>query len=391
MADLVGSTLNDGSMRSGWQGGIDSGLVNPLIQEVYDTEVQRRIVEESNYRSTINWRPGVDTFKRKAMAGAKVEKLERSVIPGSHTPIWDEYSFTVDTAIIARTPVAKIDTKLFSDSNFMSEVGREHATELKEFFEPLPLLFAIKAAQVSAKVPETDARGIPTGVYDHNGGWWDLATGTWRTGWTSQERVVPPGFKGGVTLEFAAAGDELKWDKIEGLILDMCKKLRLQNLDPESGALHMDPVQYYALMRNDRFAATTFTRPSTVTEMGHVLKVNGIEVKVTNRMPDAENIWVSGDDHHILSNARNGNMYDTSLQDALACIVWYSHDAVLGLDLINHESSVWYNNLDHTWYIDDIQAYGLGVDRIHCAGAIFKNKSVYSTKALLLTAQNAAR
>ena len=390
MTNLVGSTLNDGVLRSGWQGAIDSGHINPLFAEEYDTEMQRRIVELSNFKSKIQWRPAPagGILVKNQMSGAKIQKLERSTIPGTNTPMFDQVKFAVDTAVITRTPIALIDSFL-QDRDHKSEIQEEHVTELTEFSEPLIVLMAIKAAQFSAKLPDVDSTGMPVGTFTYEGGWWDKVADTWKAGWTKKERTTPPGFKGGTVVELAAANDQVDWVKLEEAILLLCQRLRLKNLDPEKGTLYMNPIQYYALMRNDRFAATAFTRPSNVTEMGQVLRVNGLEVQVTNRMPKPENIYENGVvDHNLLSNARNGFAYDTTIDDARCCILWFSKKAVLGMDLIPHRSSLYWFEMDKTWYLDDIQAFGMGVDKIHEAGGIFLNAAAYDTKAKLITAFN---
>jgi len=380
---LVGQTLNDGVLRAGWKGGLDSGLVNPNFVEEYDSGMQRRIVELSNFQQRVQWRQVASgTLVKKQMSGAKIQKMGRSEIPGTNTPIFEEVKFTVDTGVISRTPIAMIDTFLM-DYDHKAEISEEHAVELTEFAEPLIPLMAIKAAQFTAKMPDVDDTGKPIGTYNYNGGWWDRATGTWRAGWTKHERNCPTGFKGGTVVEFDAVGDEVDWQKIEAAILLLCKRLRLQNLKPETGILLMSPIQYYALMTNDRFAATTFEQNATTTDKGRVLRVNGLTVEVTNRLPKPEDIGET----HLLSNAVNGNLYDTTLDDALCCMVWFDRAAVQGLDLISHRSSLYWNEMDKTWYLDDIRAFGLGPDKIHCAGGVFRNRDY--TKATLIAAIDA--
>lgn len=385
MASLVGSTLTENTTRSGWRLGQDTGDLNVLLQEEYDMDIQRQILEKSNLLSSIRHKKikNADTYIQRSMSGAGLEKLERNTIPGAASPIWDEFSIRVDTPLISRTPIALLDT-FVQDRDYRAEIAEEHVDAITEFTEPLVPLMLIKAAQTTMKMPKKNLDGTYTGeTYD--GGWWNPATNDFAVGWGETLRTGPSGFKGGTCIELAAENDEYDYVKIEQAVLKMCERLQKRNMDVSKGVIEMDTTSYYVLLQNDRLMLTTFTTMPNTVATGYAMRINGVQVRVSNRMPKAEDIGTT----NLLSNPLNGNIYNTTLQEARAIAVWYSRDAVLALDLIPHASDFFYDKMTKTWYLDDVIAFALAPNKVQCAGAIFRNAAATPTKASLIAKQAA--
>jgi hypothetical protein len=125
------------------------------------------------------------------------------------------------------------------------------------------------------------------------------------------------------------------------------------------------------LLQNDRYTAMKFSRwNSEATDQGLLDTVHNIAIIPTNRMGDmAQEVGV----RNLMSNARNNFAYDVTLDDARCCAVWFSPKALKEIELISHQSTSFYSDIDHTRYIDDTWSYAIGPDRLEYTAAIFRN------------------
>lgn len=376
---LVGQSFQDTTFRAGWVGGTDTGDINPLLAEEHLAGFQQRITEDSLFQGMTQKKTpaeGSDTFSWKQSSGAELTKLARGVIPAATSGTVEKLSLEVDTILITRTPIARLDL-LIQDPDVLPTIAREHATEILTQYDRLIPRMAIKAAQISAKTAIMN-NGVPTGTFEITDGWYRASLAGMKAGWTGHERNVVAGFRGGCSVELPALGWK-DWAVLQNAMTAVMIMLGKKNIDQirSGGKWFVSWDIYGMLLNNDRFTPMNFTRfNSQQTDRGLLDTVYNIPIIPTNRLGGlAEQVGTSD----LMSNARNGLAYDVTLDDARCCAVWFNNQTLRELELINHHSMSFFDDLSHTRYIDDLTCYAVGIDRLEYAAAIFKNAAEFAT------------
>ena len=354
---IIGQAVAQSQVRDGHQGGIDSGNVNPLYIEQYGGEVEHRILKESFMRQFFKFKSvrGTDTVTNDRMGHTALQKVSRGVRPTDSSPTFDNISVKVDTIVLARTNQFLLDDFL-AHLDVRKEVGMEHGRTIGKFFDEAFIIQGIKAAQITNQDPTGKKLG---GWLGGVGGYAEII------------RTAPEGFQGATPIMLDAANDESDSDKLVRAIQDMCQGIAEKDVELSDGVVLVRPAEYYTLLRNDKLLDRDFSGMNGDYAKGQVLQANGARIQVTNRFPKA------GDDAvtHFLSNAGNGNAYDTSADDIECIALFLQPKALLAGETIPLTSKVYYSDIELQWFIDSYLAFGVTPNRAEMAAGIFKYKA----------------
>jgi hypothetical protein len=345
--------------RSGHQGGIDSGEINPLYIEQYGGEVEHRFLKDSFMRQFFKFKSvrGTDTITNSRIGSTELQKVTRGVRPTDHAPTFDNISIKVDTMVLARTTQALLDDFL-SHIDVRKEVGIEHGKTIGKFFDESFIVQAIKACQIT----NLDPAGVK------RGGWTEAHNPASHTKPAEIIRTAPKDFQGGTVVVLSGAGDDVDPDLLERSIQDLCQRIEEKDVDISEAVLLMRPAQYYALLKNNKLLDKDFSTSNGDYASGKVLMANGVRVQVTNRFPKAADVGVQ----HFLSNAGNGNAYNVSQADANCRVLLLMPKALLAGETIPLTSDVHYSKTELQWFIDSYLAYAVTPNRAEMAGGIFR-------------------
>jgi len=349
---IIGQVTANQPVRDGHQGGVDTGNINPLYIEQYGGEVEHRFLKKSFMRQFFKFKSvrGTDTITNDRIGHSQLQKVVRGVRPTDHAPTFDNISVKVDTIVLARTTQFLLDDFL-AHIDTRKEVGMEHGMEIGKFFDESFVIMGIKACQITNVDPDGNKLG----------GWEGQAP-------TNIERSAPKGFQGGTVVILGAPGDEEDGLKLTQAIYDMCKEVEKKDVELEGATILVRPDQYYALLDSDKLLNADFSAANGDYAQGTVLKANGVRLQMTNRFPALAGGAVTG---HFLSNAGNGNAYDTTANDALCVALLLMPKALLAGETIPLTSKVYYDDKELQWFIDSYLAYAVTPNRAEHAAGVF--------------------
>ena len=337
MADVTTPFPTGDLTRPGHQFGVDTGTVNPLHVEEYGGEVESQIVKTSVMKQFVSMKPvrGTDTITNDRIGSTSLQAVAPGVRPAPGTAEFDNVSVKVDTIILARNNVHLLDD-FQAHYNVRAELGQDHGKIIGRFFDEAMLIQGVKSASIVAG---------------------DGTAGTTK---------LPAGWKGGVQIDLAAAGDELDPDKLQRAIEDACEGIELNDVEIEGAVLFVNPTQYYVLMRNDKLLSADYSMANGDYAQGMVLKSCGIPIFKTNRLPQATVVG------HELSNAGNNNAYDVDATEAKTVGLIMMPKALLAGETIPLTSKVYYSDIELQWFIDSYLAFGATPNRAEHAAVIRK-------------------
>lgn len=356
---ILGQVTANQPTRSGHQGGINSGEVNPLYIEQYGGEVEHRFLKDSFMRQFFKFKSvrGTDTITNDRVGSTALQKVSRGVRPTDHAPTFDNISVKVDTVVLARTTQFLLDDFL-SHIDVRKEVGIEHGKTIGKFFDESFIVQAIKASQITNKDPAGVALGGWTGAYNPSS----------VTLPTAIERTAPVDFKGGTIVVLGATGDEDDPELLELAIQDLCQRIEEKDVDISEAVLLMRPAQYYTLLKNNKLLDKDFSAANGDYAKGKVMMANGVRVQVTNRFPTQADVGQT----HFLSNAGNGNAYNVAQADVNCKVLLLMPKALLAGETIPLTSKVHWSDIELQWFIDSYLAYGVTPNRAEMAGGIYR-------------------
>ena len=356
---IIGQPVALDQARSGHQGGIDSGNINPLFIEEYGGEVEHRFLKASFMRQFFNFKSvrGTDTITNHRIGFSTLQKVARGVRPSDNAPTFDNVSVKVDTIVLARTNHFLLD-EFLSHIDVRKEVGMEHGKEIGKFFDESFIVQGIKCAQITAQDPAAVL----------NGGWEDAVTGGTSTKPANIIRTAPEGHQGGTVVILDAVDDDTDPELLELAIQDMSQHIEEKDVDIEEAVLLCRPAQYYTLLKNDKLLNKDFSVDNGDYAKGTVMKANGVRIQVTNRFPKQADVGVT----HFLSNASNNNAYNVTQADVNCKVLLLMPKALLAGETIPLTSKVYYHDVELQWFIDSYLSYGVTPNRPESAGAIFR-------------------
>lgn len=359
---ILGQAVAAAQVRSGHQGGQNTGNINPLYVDEYGGEVEKQILKKSFMRQFVKMKPvrGTDTVTNNRIGTTELQKVTRGVRPTDSGTTFDNISIKVDTMVLARSNQHLLED-FFDTIDVRKELGQSHGDEIGKFFDESVIIQGIKAAQITNVDPEGTALG----------GWHtDSVVNLGNTTVPSViNRTAPEGFKGGTCVILANANDEEDPIDLEQAIQRMCQDIEEKDVDLESAVILVRPAQYYALLNNDKLINTRFSEGNGNFAQGHVLAVNGIRLQKTNRFPTGPQ---ANGTHHFLSNAGNGHAYDPTQVDANCYALLLMPKALLGGETIPLTSKVYYSDVEIQWFVDSYLAYAVTPNRSEFAGAVFR-------------------
>ena len=350
---IIGQAVAADQVRSGHQGGVDSGNVNPLYIEQYGGEVEHRILKDSFMRQFFKFKTvrGTDTITNDRVGSSSLQKVARGIRPTDNSPTFDNISIKVDTIVLARTNEFVLDAFL-SHIDTRKEIGVEHGKEIGKFFDESFLVQGIKACQVTNKTPDGSLFGG-----------WEGSTPT------NIIRTAPEGFQGGTVQVLAGAGDELDPDLLELAIQDLCQKVEEKDVEISEAVLLVRPAQYYALLSNSKLISRDFSSMNGDYAKGDVLESCGVRIQKTNRFPKAGDVGAT----HFLSNAGNGNAYDVTANDQKCVVCLLMPKALLAGETIPLTSDVYFDKKEMQWFIDSYLSFAVTPNRAEMAAGIFSS------------------
>lgn len=363
---ILGQQTAQDLMRDGHQGGVNSGVVNPLHVEEWQKTVESEIVKQSVMLPMVEMVSirGTDMLSRPRMGTVELQKVVRGVMPTDNAPDFDNISIRVDTMTLIRTAQHTIDD-FQSSFDVRSQMGRRQAEQYTKFYDRTLINCLINAAQVTNVTPEGVKSGGWVDAVDLKGG---------QTLPAEKLKSAPKGFKGGNCVVLGARGDEIDPEIFEQSIQRLCQLAEEKDVDISGEAvLLLAPAQYYALLNNDKLINKDFSDGNGNFAQGTVFKANGLRIVKTNRLSDLGS--VSGfevGDTNILSNAANVNSYDVTQANANCVAVLHQKGSILVGETMPQSSKVFYENKDLQWYFDTQSMFGCTPDRAEYAGAIFK-------------------
>jgi len=369
---ILNQTVANAQTRPGHQSGINTGNINPLYQEQYGGEVEKRFLKASFMRQFFQFKSirGTDTLTNDRMGFSALQKVTRGERPHDNSVTFDNISVKVDTIVLARTNSFLLE-EFQSSIDVRKEVGVEHGREIGKFFDESFLVQGIKASQVTNRVPtkSNPATDVVDG-YDDVGGWEDvIIAGTGApTPASTVIRTAPEGFQGATTVQLGTDLDELDPVALELAIQDLCQGIEEKDVDIMEAVILLRPSQYYVLLKNDKLLNADFSAMNGDYASGMVLKSNGVRIQTTNRFPKAGQI----DQLHYLSNGGNNNAYDISGVDFNCVAVLLMPKALLAGETIPLVSKVYYVDQEFQWFVDSYLSFGVTPNRAEMAGAIFR-------------------
>lgn len=356
---ILNQTVANNQVRSGHQGGIDSGNVNPLYIEQYGGSVEHRFLKSSMMRQFFKFLTirGTDTLTNTRIGFSELQKVSRGVRPVDHAPTFDNISIKVDTIVLARSNEFKLD-EFLSSINSRMEIGVEHGREIGKFFDESFIVQGIKASQITAK--------DPSGTL--SGGWDGAVTGTSPSKPSNIIRTAPEGHQGSSIVILDAIDDENDPELLEIAIQDLCQAIEEKDVDLEDAVLLMRPAQFYVLKKNDKLIDRDFSDANGDFAQGTVLKVNGVRLIKTNRFPKQADVGVT----HFLSNAGNGNAYNVVQGDVNCKVLLLMPKALLAGETIPLTSDVYYSKIEMQWFIDSYLAYAVTPNQPEASGGVYR-------------------
>ncbi len=335
MSDVTAGFETGALTRSGHQFSVDTGTVNPLYIEEYGGEVESQIIKTSIMKQFITMKSirGTDTVTNDRIGTTSLQAVSPGVRPAPGVAEFDNVSVKVDTIILARNNVNLL-ADFQAHYNVRAELGQDHGKIIGRFFDEALLIQGVKAANI--------IKG-------------DGTAGTTR---------LPEGWKGGVQIDLAAAGDENVPDKLQRGIEDLCEGIELNDIDIEGAVLFVNPTQYYTLLRNDKLINSQYSTANGDYAEGTVLKSCGLPIFKTNRLPQEAVV------DHYLSNAGNNAAYDVSAEEAKVVALLMMPKALLAGETIPLTSKVYYSDIELQWFIDSYLAFGATPNRAEMAGVV---------------------
>lgn len=356
---IINQPVATQQVRSGHQGGIDSGEVNPLYIEQYGGEVEHRFLKDSFMRQFFKFKSvrGTDTITNDRIGFTALQKVTRGTRPTDSAPTFDNISVKVDTIVLARSNQFLLDDFL-EHIDTRKEIGLEHGKTIGKFFDESFIVQGIKACQITNKDPDGNL----------SGGWAEAVNPAGASKPANLVRTAPEGFQGGSVVILGAAGDEEDPDLFEQAIQDLCQNVEEKDVDIMEAVILVRPAQYYTLLKNNKLLDKDFSTGNGDYAKGKVLMANGVRIQTTNRFPTQADVGQT----HYLSNSGNGNAYDVTQADVNCKAILLMPKALLAGETIPLTSKVYYSDIELQWFIDSYLAYGVTPNRAEMAGGIFR-------------------
>ena len=352
-------------VRSGHKGVVNSGNVNPLLNEEFSSEVKGIFREKSIAENFFNFETisGTDVLTHRRMGGTDIQKVTRGVVPSDSAVIFDSISIKIDTLVLSRNTMAKID-EFLNNIDVRSKIAADQGKKHSDFKDKTLFNVAAKAAQVSAKVADKDADGLPTGTYTLVDGW----VGNTSTNYVVKSQQCPDGWRGATSIELANAGDENDADVLERAIRDLVVDMEEKYVDVSELTIFMRPASYNILLDSEKLINTDYSVGNGDYAKHNVKLVAGLPVIKTTNLPKDADVGVE----HLLSNAGNEFAYNVNQGDANVVALVLHKDSLLCGNLCPITSKIHYSDIYLQWFIDTYCSFACTPYDPRVSGGVFK-------------------
>lgn len=310
---------------------LGSGDELALIIPEFEAEVESVARRQSVTEGFINMQSirGTATLVKNAIGETDLQTLTPGSTPDGTVAQFSDNHVTVDTVVLARNIQPLLDSFQNKFDTRMA-VAQEQGKKIGKFKDNSVMIQAAKASLLS------------TSAYGNL-----------------------PGFQGGNTYTFGAAGDALDPNKYYMAIGELVEKMELKDVDIQADGcvLFLSPTEHKLLLESDYIINGEYLTSDGSVVQGQVFKAWGIPVRKTNNIPRT-NIT-----SHLLNTSRNSNAYNgdfTKLRGLL-----FSPKALLAGATIDLTSDVWFDKMSKQWFIDSWLSYALTPDRAEWAGSIW--------------------
>ena len=326
-----------------------------LAIEKFDSTVHTTVQKESITAGVFTKKPlvGTDTMSNSAMGNPILQKVEPGKEPAGQPIEVGKMIVQVKTPIIARVTepmLAAIQDHLDIKSRTPANFGKKIAKHEDE----------VMFVQV-----------VKSALYEHDT---IVPIHPPTAGTTKSGKGTGGILKMGTNIPLNSIGDETDPDKLDVAIMAFHQGLAEADLDPTTeGFLYMAPAQYFALLKSDKIINTDYSDGNGNYANATVAKVSGIRLKMTNRLPQAQNDASAG------YTQNDGSIYDLygaayaiSEEEAKVVAAYCTGDAIMVAQAIPLTTKVYWDDRTLTWFIDSYEAFGAAPDRTDLVGCIFK-------------------
>ena len=275
---------------------------------------------------------GTSTVRIDAMGGGGLGVKRRGEAPELQNYKFGKSSFTIDTPVIARAAIEKID-EVSNHLPAIRMIAEEQGKDLALFLDQMYIIVATKAGMMT----QTPFQGM-AGVN---------------------------GFSGGNQITMAAAADARDPAKLFNAFRQLRTQFRNKNVDwVRDGNVILVSNETLEVLLSNEMLTDRHIKWSDGTEVnGVVLRNFGIPVVATNQFIGGQNIT-----NHLLSNAANNNFYNIDATKLVATVV--SAKALQDGFFWKPQSTIKWDDVDLCTYATTWMACGAGVARPEYAGVI---------------------
>ena len=305
--------------------------------DMYNGEVDSTFHYMSQMKKHWKWRSlrGTDTALVRRVSGATLQKVTSGVRPDSHVLSTGSTSVTVDTLILARNNVAKLDM-VQDDVDMVSEAAEEHGEKLSRFFDESIIINCIKGSAAAA----------PTG----------------KAG-TSSSSTALSGFFAGYNATASTANDYLDADKLYAALHKMILTKMEQDQPMSKYVIYLRHANYLALVNHDKLIDKDYSTSNGDFASGRIKTVLDVPVMPINRFPTSN----SAITNHLL-----GANYNITAAQSKAIAVMFNPKALLAAEAIPLGGNIFYNKTELQWFIDSWISYATNTRRPDCLGCLFE-------------------
>lgn len=241
--------------------------------------------------------------------------------PGSGGVQFGTVSVTVDTIILARDTVAKLDV-FQSNFDHRAEIAIDHGKEIGKFFDESMLIMTAKGSALSA----------PAGL---NG-------------------AIGAGKLESIPAAFTA-------DELAQAIQDIIVTMEDEDIDIEGLVIFVRPTDYAKLLDSGKLMDRDFSEGNDFAK-GVIKEIYGTPIVKTARLPRAP-----------IANHLLGASYNWSTDEATTKSVVMHPRSLLAGESIPMTSDVYYDNKELTWFIDSHLSFAASVNRPDLCGSVRAN------------------
>ena len=268
---------------------------------------------------------GSDTIMVRRVGTTALKKVTSGVRPAAGVVGTGKTSLTIDTMLIARENVGKLD-HVQSDVNMIAEIGEEHGKTIAQFVDETYAIKVIHTAQMAA-----DSDGIIKAGYKH---------------------------------QFTGAKHHQDAAQLYTGLASIINRMKKDNQKPaqEGFCIFLDIDTYEVLLQHPKLLDFDYSaRKGGNFAEGIVKQMKGVPIKELNCFPTAVN------NSHLM-----GSGYNVAAKDLLAKGFIVHPKALLVGQAIGVTSNIHWSDVELQWFIDSYLAFGCGPRRQDRAGLIME-------------------